>query len=369
MTRENKPAAQSAARRAASLLTGALLLAGLAGCSGDFFQFSDNSQSQLDPEGQARCRPVACAGCSAKIRQPRSTISLLLRSRANGVAHRRRQGRRLRHQADLRRGARRKKGTKVAYTIDVTDKAGNKVRTIAGEEVVSPKHGGDSWNHVTDERRPEGRHEVRGRCQRLDRQSQRPAPPAAVASATPAPGRSGEAAAKPAPVKTAAKPRRRLLRAKAQADTPSLASAVDAALRGPCRSLAAAEVIAVVPTVAGAPGDGKTALSEAMKRALGRQGIKLAPRRRARRLQNPGQCRDGRSCERPAADHHPLGRDRSDRQADGKDRRAEQQDRRGQPGWRLGRYRRPSGGRGCFRSHEAPQQGAGQAQAAADPAG
>ncbi len=39
---------------------------------------------------------------------------------------------------------------------------------------------------------------------------------------------------------------------------------------------APAEVIAVVPQVAGAPGDGKSALSEAMKRALNRQGIKLS---------------------------------------------------------------------------------------------
>ena len=34
------------------------------------------------------------------------------------------------------------------------------------------------------------------------------------------------------------------------------------------------ELIAVVPTVSGAPGDGKTSLSEAMKQALGRQGVK-----------------------------------------------------------------------------------------------
>ena len=36
-----------------------------------------------------------------------------------------------------------KHGTKIVYTVDVTDKAGNKVRTIGGEAVVSDKHGGD----------------------------------------------------------------------------------------------------------------------------------------------------------------------------------------------------------------------------------
>ena len=43
-----------------------------------------------------------------------------------------------------------KKGTKVAYTVDVMDKVGNKVRSLTGEEIVSPKRGGDSWNHVND---------------------------------------------------------------------------------------------------------------------------------------------------------------------------------------------------------------------------
>ncbi len=36
------------------------------------------------------------------------------------------------------------------------------------------------------------------------------------------------------------------------------------------------ELVVIVPTVTGAPGDGKTALTEAMKRALGKQGMKLA---------------------------------------------------------------------------------------------
>ncbi len=47
MTREKKPAAQSAARRAASLLTGALIVAGLAGCGGGLFQNSDTADASL----------------------------------------------------------------------------------------------------------------------------------------------------------------------------------------------------------------------------------------------------------------------------------------------------------------------------------
>ena len=47
MTREIKPAAQSAANRAASLLTGALLLAGLAGCGGSLLQLGDTADATL----------------------------------------------------------------------------------------------------------------------------------------------------------------------------------------------------------------------------------------------------------------------------------------------------------------------------------
>ncbi len=103
-----------------------------------------------------------------------------------------------------------------------------------------------------------------------------PATTMAVASAKPAAAPVKTAAA-PAPVKTAALSAPKA--AKTQADAPSLASAVDAsAAARPVQTAAASqgEVVAVVPAVNGAPGDGKTSLAEAMKRALGRQGIKLA---------------------------------------------------------------------------------------------
>ena len=60
--------------------------------------------------------------------------------------------------------------------------------------------------------------------------------------------------------------------------SPSLASAVDTSSPAPrTASVRPAEnIVAIVPPVNGAPGDGTSSLAEAMKRALGRQGIKLA---------------------------------------------------------------------------------------------
>jgi hypothetical protein len=272
VTRENKPAAQSAARRAASLLTGTLLLAGLAGCSGDFFQFSDKANPSLSQKAKPAVALSPVQGVPQKY-AAQVNDQLAVSIKASGVAI-----------VDAKdavyvikptyHAAAEKKGTKVAYTIDVTDKAGNKVRTISGEEVVSPKHGGDSWAHVTGENVQKLAMRSAGEVTAFIDNPNAQTAPAAVASATPAPAAQAPAAKPAAPVKTAAKAAPKAPAANAPAETPSIAAAVDAS---PARAAASpAEVVALVPTVAGAPGDGKTALSEAMKRALGRQGIKLA---------------------------------------------------------------------------------------------
>ena len=66
MTRENKPAAQSAARCAASLLTGALLLAGLTGCSGDLFLKGDSANSSMKAKPAVALAP-GVAGVSIMV--------------------------------------------------------------------------------------------------------------------------------------------------------------------------------------------------------------------------------------------------------------------------------------------------------------
>ena len=276
MTRENKPAAQSGTWRAASLLTGALLLAGLTGCSGDLFQKGDTANSNI------KAKPaVALAPAQGIPQKYASKVNdqLATSIKANGVAI-----------VDAKDAvyvvkptyvaqAEAKHGTKVAYTIDVMDKAGNKVRSITGEEIVSPKRGGDSWHHVTEEAAQKVALKSATDVNSWIENPNASAPAPAIAEAKPADTAPVKAAATSAsaPVRTAANTTPKAQRAKAPAETASLASAVDtSAPAAPAQTAAAPqEIVAVVPAVSGAPGDGKTSLSEAMKKALGRQGVKL----------------------------------------------------------------------------------------------
>ncbi len=280
MTRENKPAAQSAARCAASLLTGALLLAGLTGCSGDLFLKGDSANSNI------KAKPAVALAPAQGVPQKyagKVNDQLAASIKANGVAIVDAKDAVYVVKPTYLAQAEAKQGTKVAYTIDVMDKAGNKVRTITGEEVVSQKRGGDSWHHVNDEAIQKVALKSATDVNAWIENPNAPAAAPVVASAKPAEAAPVKTAATntsaSAPVKTAANAAPKAPRAKAPAETASLASAVDtSAPAHPVQTAAAApqEVIAVVPTVSGAPGDGKTSLSEAMRKALGRQGIKLA---------------------------------------------------------------------------------------------
>ncbi len=269
MTRENHPAAQSAARRAASLLTGALLIAGLAGCGGSLFQHSDTADASL-----TKAKPAVALAPVQGVPQKyasKANDQLAASIKARGVTIVEAKDAMYVIKTSYVAAPEPKHGTKVSYTIDITDKAGNKVRSIAGEELVSTKHGGDSWNHVTDE----GVQKVTAKSG-LDVASwienpNAPVPSTAMASAAPAQAPVKVAAAQAAPKTAPAKP----------AATPeaTLAAAVDPKAAAPAKQKTAVptgEVIAVIPAVTGAPGDGKTALAEAMKRALKQAGIKTA---------------------------------------------------------------------------------------------
>ena len=280
MTREIKPAAQSAANRAASLLTGALLLAGLAGCGGSILQLGDTADATL------KAKPaIALSQADGVPQKYASKVNEQLTAsiRAKGVQIVEAKDAQYIIKTTFAAKPDAKHGTKVAYQIDVTDKAGNKIRTIGGEEHVSDKHGGDSWNHVTEE----GLQQVAAKSA-IDVSAwiDNPAAPVTMASAAPAP------AAAPAPVKVAAKPAPKSAPAQAAVatETPSLASAVE--VPAPAKQKPAAgpaELVAVVPAVTGAPGDGKTALAEAMKRALKQQGIKLVSGAKAGTYKIQGQ--------------------------------------------------------------------------------
>lgn len=277
MTRENKPAAHSAARSAASLLTGALMLAGLTGCSSDLFLKGDSANANMKAKPSIALAPAqgvpekyaakvndqlaqSIKASGAQVVDAKDavyTIKPTYVAEANG-----------RH------------GTKVAYVVDVTDKTGNKVRSITGEEVVSGKRGGDAWRHVTEDAVQKVALKSATDVNAWIENPNAPPPAPAVADAkSPEPVKAAAAGSASAPVKTASATPKASRTKAAPAETASLASAVDtSATAHPVQtaSIAPQEIVAVVPTVSGAPGDGKTALSEAMKKALARQGVKLS---------------------------------------------------------------------------------------------
>jgi hypothetical protein len=288
VTREIKSAAHSAAHRAASLLTGAFLLAGLAGCGGSILQLGDSADASL------KAKPaVALSQAEGVPQKYASKVNEQINAsiKAKGVQIVEANDAQYVVKTTFAAKPDAKKGTKVAYTVDVTDKAGNKVRTITGETVVSDKHGGDSWNHVTEE----GLQQVAAKSATdvaawIDNPV---VPAAAVASAAPAPIK----VAKTAPLKPkAAEPA-------TSAETASLASAVEVPVPTKAKPAAAgpAEVVAVVPAVTGAPGDGKTALADAMKRALKGQGIKLvsAPKLGAYKIQGQVELGEAANGQQP----------------------------------------------------------------------
>jgi hypothetical protein len=241
------------------------LIAGLAGCGGGLLQFSDTADASLKAKPAVALSPVQ--GVPQKYASKvDEQLKASIKAKGGQIVDAKDAQYILK--ASYHAVPEPKQGTKVTYAIDVTDKAGNKVRTIGGEEVVSPKHGGDSWSHVTEE----GVQKVAAKSATdlaawIDNPSAQ-APAAAVASAQPA----------KAPTKAAANTAGKSAPAAPAEPTASLAAAVETPAAAPAKLKAAAassEVTAVVPAVIGAPGDGKTSLTEAMKRALSGQGIKL----------------------------------------------------------------------------------------------
>jgi hypothetical protein len=284
VTREIKPAAQSAAHRAASLMTGVFMLAGLAGCGGSLFQLGDSADASLKAKPAVALSPAE--GLPQKYASKvNEQLTASLKVKGVQVVEAKDAQYVIKPVYHAKSDA--KHGTKVAYAFDVTDKAGNKVRNIGGEEAVSPKHGGDSWGHVSEE----GLQQVAAKSATVvTAWLDNPAPAAIpMASATPAAAAPAKVAAKSATKPAPAQPA-------ATQETASLASAVEVPTPAKAKAAAGpAEVVAVVPAVSGAPGDGKTALSEAMKKALKQQGIKLVAASKAGAYKIQGQVELGAS--------------------------------------------------------------------------
>ena len=147
-------------------------------------------------------------------------------------------------------------GTKVSYIWDVTNKTGNRVHRITGEEVIAGAATADPWASVTPQH-----------LQKIATQTaasmkawlpdKKPAPKPVTTNAV---------AAATTPATTASTP-------------PRVAGNVTqrAATTGSLPPRAASSGLAVVvPRVSGAPGDGSASLSLALQNELRKNGIKLA---------------------------------------------------------------------------------------------
>lgn len=156
--------------------------------------------------------------------------------------------------------AKEKRNTKVSYIWDVTDPTGKRVNRVTGEEVL-PGHGSkDPWAAVT----PEVSQSLATKAATSfvawlsANNGQAPvaaAPPTAPASAD-------------APVATSTQATKQR---QATASIPSPKPvATPAAVERPT------QLVAVVPQVVGAPGDGSQSLSEAIRQELQSKGISLA---------------------------------------------------------------------------------------------
>ncbi len=153
--------------------------------------------------------------------------------------------------------AREAAGTKVSYIWDLTNPSGVRVHRITGEEVVRGAAGTSPWATVT----PQVMTSIANRT--------------AVAIAGWMPNRPGVMPETGAPAAVAG---RSTQSQRTAASSPALATPPLAGARTKTGSIpTAAPTLAVaVPRVAGAPGDGPTALARALQNELRKSGIALA---------------------------------------------------------------------------------------------
>jgi len=135
--------------------------------------------------------------------------------------------------------AREKTSVKVSYIWDVTDTAGKRVNRITGEEIVSGAQGKDPWAVMTPQ------------------VSQTVADKTAASLVAWLPSQGQIASAAPGNVQVATN----------APDVP-LPAGASSGLSGPVKTM--------VPSIAGAPGDGGSSLKTAIERELSRAGVSLA---------------------------------------------------------------------------------------------
>jgi hypothetical protein len=156
------------------------------------------------------------------------------------------------------------KGTKLSYIWDVTDKSGKRAKRFQGDELIEGKKGGDPWALIDDAA--------------IDRiASSTTSKIAAWMSGSGVAAAGADSTSQTASTSQSANaPQAQPKQQQASAQSSS-ANVLAAQTKQPASEPAApSEIMAVVQPVSGAPGDGKTSLTQAMRRHLESAGVKLA---------------------------------------------------------------------------------------------
>ena len=232
--------------------------------------------------------------------------------------------------------AKEKNGTKISYVLDVSDSGGKRVNRFTGEELLPGNPSRDPWAAITPTVAQSVAAKATGSFAAWVPNAQRNVasnniPPPASAGAP-------KAEAKSDPGKIA-RPAAKQIVAAAPPPSAQTTGSID-------RSGA---VSALVPTVSGAPGDGSTSLTAAIKRELQAKGVPLVDRPGASAYRVEGAVTLGEPREgKQAIQIEWVVKDPAGQAA--RHRLAEERHPRRVAGWRLGQDGGP-GGRRCRAGH------------------
>jgi hypothetical protein len=167
--------------------------------------------------------------------------------------------------------AKEKNGTKISYVLDISDSAGKRVNRFTGEEMLAGNPSRDPWAAIT----PPVVQSVAAKATGSFAAWVPSAQPSVVSNTAPPPAAAGVPKAEPKsdPAKTARPAAKQNV---AAAPTPPPPSTAPPPTTGSIDRSGA--VSALVPTVSGAPGDGSTSLTAAIKRELQAKGVALTDR-------------------------------------------------------------------------------------------
>jgi hypothetical protein len=246
---------------------------GLAGCGSSLFDTASNStQEPTAPPKAVAEAPVAKVVLSSIVGPPdplgkqlHQDFTAALERQRVGVVASQDQGADF-HLRPYILAAKEKGGTKISYVLDVSDTSGKRVNRFTGEELLPGNPSRDPWAAIT----PTVAQSVAAKATGAFA-AWVPNAAAHIASNTSSPPAAVGVAKNEAKSNPARNPRPAAKQEVAKAPPPSPQTTTGSIDRqGP--------VTATVPTVAGAPGDGSTSLTAAIKRELEAKGVAMAER-------------------------------------------------------------------------------------------